>query len=534
MKINFWLLGLLILLAGSTSAQTLYNSLVSYYPFDEVTQTYYGTTDRMSGQSATKHGVTLVPDRYGKPNSAYHFNGETWNNTKSDTIIIKNDGRFTLTEDSSFSISFWIDKFTETTELIKWGNFSLYQFANGSVGFSKINYNYRFNCMAYEKSRDQSNNEIWDHYVVTYDKGLWGVYINGDSVTETFENFTQILENSEADIYLGINASNSIDDFYFFDKKLSQEEAINLRDKDIFDFTSTPLVLKMEFNGNLQDAICQCSPLDSVGTLVEDRFGNSESAFLTSTNFKPLVFPYRSDFELSYDSSLSISFWFKAKDSEECRTDVIIGQGSFPPGNVFCMEYAAILPCSNNSVDVGKTTCLDSYGQNMGSANIQGRGGISYSTYPQNTWEHDWTHIVFTYDGNIWKLYINSELKKTISALDKDDDYSNIFSFQNNVIIGASYDSIYLDDIHYYKKVLSETDISTLYNSNDIISSSKTPTDIKNKELLLMLQIFDFTGKPLHSKANPKHSDIEKLKKQYNGIYKFQYETYVEINRFVH
>jgi hypothetical protein len=504
-------------------AQSLYNEIVSYYTFDK---NYY-TKDRISGEPAKLYGVTYVTDRLGRLDSALHFNGKTWDKSLSDTIIILNDGRFTLNHDSTFSISFWIDKFTETTEMVRWGNFSLNQFANGYVDFPIIS-GPRFWCTPYENGYDwQLEKEIWDHYVITYDKGLWGIYINGDSVTESFENYPLVLKNSESDIYLGINASNSIDDFYFFKKKLSHSEVLKLKNEDIFNLTSDPLVFKMKFSGNLQEDICKCSPRDSTGSLITDRFENPQSAFLTSTKFEPLIFPYRSDFELSYDSSLSVSLWFKAKESEVCPTDVLVGQGIFKQNDLFAMEFVSVLPCGNGSVDVGKNRGIDSYGQGM-IDRFGDKGGIR-SQYPQDSWNH----LVFTYNGVIWKLFLNNELKGTNVAIDKEDLYANEYLQQHEIVIGASYDSIYLDDIYYYKKVLSVSEIDDLYYEDGFVTAIHQAAILLNDKIL-EVEIFDFTGRLLYAEQKPDFVKIQELKSRYTGLFRMKYESHVDVTRNVH
>lgn len=71
LKIRF--VTLLALVALNAGAQTsLTNSLVAYYPFDGNANDASG-----NGYNGTVYGATLAPDRFGNPNQAYHFDGNS-------------------------------------------------------------------------------------------------------------------------------------------------------------------------------------------------------------------------------------------------------------------------------------------------------------------------------------------------------------------------------------------------------------------------------------------------------------------------
>jgi len=55
----------------STKAQTT-NGLVAYYPFSG------NATDKIGAHDGVVNGATLIADRFGKANSAYHFDGNQW------------------------------------------------------------------------------------------------------------------------------------------------------------------------------------------------------------------------------------------------------------------------------------------------------------------------------------------------------------------------------------------------------------------------------------------------------------------------
>ena len=62
----------LTIVAGSLAIADLDDGLVAYYPFTGNANDATG-----NGHDGTVHGAVLVPDRYGIPNSAYYFDGDT-------------------------------------------------------------------------------------------------------------------------------------------------------------------------------------------------------------------------------------------------------------------------------------------------------------------------------------------------------------------------------------------------------------------------------------------------------------------------
>lgn len=71
--------------------------LIAYYPFDN-------TAADLSGHqfNGTGNDITSVPDRFGKANAAYFFNG------KSSYIIINDDSLLRLSQ-TNFTINYWVN-----------------------------------------------------------------------------------------------------------------------------------------------------------------------------------------------------------------------------------------------------------------------------------------------------------------------------------------------------------------------------------------------------------------------------------------
>jgi len=76
----------------TTKAQPT-TGLVAYYPFSG------DATDKVGSHNGTIHGATLIADRFGKENSAYHFDGSQWIQVPHSTE---------LNFSTEFTISLWI------------------------------------------------------------------------------------------------------------------------------------------------------------------------------------------------------------------------------------------------------------------------------------------------------------------------------------------------------------------------------------------------------------------------------------------
>ncbi|MFY7911066.1 MAG: LamG domain-containing protein [Emticicia sp.] len=86
------LLFLISCLFLNTKAQTT-NGLVAYYPFSG------NATDKASTHDGVVNGATLIADRFGTANSAYHFDGNQW-------IQVPHSTKLNFT--TEFTISLWI------------------------------------------------------------------------------------------------------------------------------------------------------------------------------------------------------------------------------------------------------------------------------------------------------------------------------------------------------------------------------------------------------------------------------------------
>lgn len=93
MKSIIFGLALLGMIFEVEAQNSLTNGLVIYYPFT-------GNADDASGNghNGTVYGATLAPDRFGQPNQAYHFDGNS-------RIFVANS---VLVSGSAITLAAWI------------------------------------------------------------------------------------------------------------------------------------------------------------------------------------------------------------------------------------------------------------------------------------------------------------------------------------------------------------------------------------------------------------------------------------------
>jgi len=209
---------LLFLVVAALRAQVPTGGLVAFYPFS-------GNANDSSGNgiNGTLNGCTLTTDRFGRPNSAYQFNGS------SDYILVNNSSSFPAT---AITTAFWLNRMgIGTTGLenyvCKEHSFSSYLYSDSSLVFQvwkgtagvwsewSTGY-YRVKC--------DSN---WVFYASTYDNAtkIVSVYINGVLVNTVNETDPQVIVRTSTDqMYIGRNGSSSV---YFIKGKLDDVRIYN-------------------------------------------------------------------------------------------------------------------------------------------------------------------------------------------------------------------------------------------------------------------------------------------------------------------
>lgn len=202
--------------------------------------TFSGNANDVSGGNnhGVVNGANLTNDRFGTPLSAYHFDGV------DDDIVMMGAGP---TGSVSRSISFWARTTFSNIE-VPFG----YGEAGAPGGIFQIVFNY--GCIgpgfdnsqaAYIRSYPSLIDNNWHHVVAVYDASLGSqltvikFYIDGVLQTvmgcSTGSLFSLISSNAVWPITLGRSSnsnsrfySGDLDDFYFYDHALTQDEILQL------------------------------------------------------------------------------------------------------------------------------------------------------------------------------------------------------------------------------------------------------------------------------------------------------------------
>jgi hypothetical protein len=233
-------------------------------------------------------------------------------------------------------------------------------------------------------------------------------------------------------------------------------------------------------------------------TFIADRNGNANSALnINNTGSIATIF------DLPYvNSSRSISVWAKTNVLNN-QINYVFHYGNESFGNGLAFRPTTILYFAN------------------GSANLE-----TPDTNPVNTW----VHYVCTYDGTTAKIYKNGILfssgVKTFNTVNN----SNLFKIGLTEGGLTNYFNGAVDDLKIYNYVLSEADITSLYNNNTLSSQDfsqnnlevklypNPANDILNIETTLELksiEIFNIQGQKV-LESNQKQINVSNLS---NGMY---------------
>ncbi|NWH05248.1 LamG domain-containing protein, partial [Desulfobacter latus] len=206
-------------LISLTAYAGLRDGLIAHYPFDG------GPVDAGQNQytGIEKNGVLLTDDRFGKPDSAYQFDGE------DDYIAVE---KFQFPQ--VFSLSMWINPQDTTDGRMFLGKQSAVSSPSLSIGFSNGGYSVRIGTSAYSKGVKTKD---WQHLAIVVEKDgadYSRVLFYKNSRLLWSKNHFDPIENSVS-LAIAIGAawegafpisffSGKMDEIRIYDRALSQTE----------------------------------------------------------------------------------------------------------------------------------------------------------------------------------------------------------------------------------------------------------------------------------------------------------------------
>jgi hypothetical protein len=196
------------------------------------------------------------------------------------------------------------------------------------------------------------------------------------------------------------------------------------------------------FDGNVNDSSGENNNGSIVGslTLISDRDGSPNCAYEfpgTSTDF--ISINYSEDFNISPTESFSLSLWFQGGTPN-------LGDLEF----LFKKENPSITP-------VDSDYHLGLYDGNNPSFGSQYSPIVMSFTNRPNP-DPIWHHIVCIYDNKNWHIYEDNIL--TSSNLTQNNQ---IYQSNNGITIGKLFQGK-IDDIRFYDRVLTTSEIGQLFN----------------------------------------------------------------------
>jgi len=144
-------------------------------------------------------------------------------------------------------------------------------------------------------------------------------------------------------------------------------------------------------------------------------------------------------------SSGSVSVWFKVTSAK--NSNFIISKEQSGTYGVYNLYTDA-----SNNILIG----MDSGGGNNQIETISGQVTTG-----------SWVHLVHTWDGTYWKVYINGSLVSTTSHTRVPTSNGNGFYIGRHVSNSSNKFSGVIDEIGIWSRALTSTEVTELYNSGD-------------------------------------------------------------------
>lgn len=190
-------------------------------------------------------------------------------------------------------------------------------------------------------------------------------------------------------------------------------------------------------------------------TLTSDRFGNTNSAYSFNGTSNFISVP---NVAVQGTSARTTSFWFK---TNSVNGGMIIATGSGSNQNGATYNIRVLNEGYLSFMGGNFTSCCYDYNPTSG----------------LNVKDNNWHNGVVTFNSGTFKFYIDGILNSTFNISINTIGQSNFIGKSNDIDIGnSSFFNGLIDDIGIWNRVLTDTEISTLYNAN-ICYQSITVTD---------------------------------------------------------
>lgn len=417
---------LFVLFCSALNAQVPTNGLIYNFKFDNSPTSVAGTETFTSNST-----ITYTSNRFGNTNKAI---------AKSYGQLIYTNLTNLPTVNESRSISLWIKPIAVNADniIFTYGTGSGSQIYGASFNATTI---YNFTYTSNIEASSSVATDIWKHVVITYNNSntVAKIYVNGALVNQgsiglnTFNTqfyLGSLLNSPTASHFIG-----AMDDLLIYNRELSDSEVSQI----YVDGTPPSNVAVAEYSfDNTYNNLNGNSPFSSnSGTsFIMDRHGNSNGALNivnTGTSATIINLPYS-------NTARTISFWAKVNVMQ----------------NPYNMTFSYGQPSNSNACGGSfKSDRVEFFGFNN---NFAGLTPNSSGT---------WYYFTYTYNGNEAKIYKNGVVLNTINLNLNTINNNDIFKLGVGVGGELNFNGA-IDDLKIYNYVLSDTEISNLYNYNSL------------------------------------------------------------------
>jgi hypothetical protein len=419
---------------------SLYNTeslgLIAYYSFNDNANDQSG-----NGHNGSISGATSTTDRYNKSAQAYNF---VYNGFSSDKIEVSGTSDLNFST-GGFSLSAWVQFSGSASTGNNYPIFSKHNCGEQS-GYILMLYNGKltfwlagsggYNILS---TPDNYTDNTWHQVVAVYDGVTQVIYVDG--LLKNSMSFTYTVFNSANWALGGYNGCNGgfngkVDEIKVLNRALSGSEILEMYNKSI-----DRLVAFYPLNGNANDE----SGNGYNGTLINnptftlDRFGNPDKAISFDKNASQLV-SIPDNPSLRIDTELTLSVFVKRKNL--AGNHHLINKGG---------EYNS--GSCNYDLSFSDASFVFKYNGNYHVGYVI--HDMNWHQYTITTY-HDSPEVKFYIDGVSSPTWINGGTVNIQPTNHSDLQIGGTIYYSDNII----------DDVRIYNRILSPTEIASLYTNN--------------------------------------------------------------------
>lgn len=239
-----------------------------------------------------------------------------------------------------------------------------------------------------------------------------------------------------------------------------------------------------------------------------DRFGQAGKAlFFNGSQSGYIRIPFNESLNLPL-TNFSFSIWIHLKDYYKTNYWDLVKTDQYAP--IFCK--------AENEQVFQYRLCLTSQGYVFDGVKEGYLYGSFYTKGPV-VQSQEWQLITVTYDTQLFKFYVNGEVKHTV------DFIPNFVTDQNNLVIGrdvpgaVEYFNGYMDDFKIWNRALSVREVGELYQANSVPSVKETFEVNAGESIVLKNVLFVQSKTDLLSSSYPELEKLVETLNQHSNVH---------------